>query len=289
MFNFVSNPMIISFGLPEGLLRAPEHFVGLASGVTFPRLDNPAQCVAKPGPNDNVNVRGHYNPGLQYIAIAVEELERATYNFCNVRLAQPTCANPLVQIFFHSAKALALDLARGLRRNNACHGLFALVVCKLKGSPACCRFTTNPEKNLRRQRICQTKCHEVAGAFPFYVRQVSASVDSRTERVDWSFFDSRCAKLKFDTIKARLSILREHESELCREAENSQSYYFKQTVKTFFQPRSADFQSAVSQTFSLPGVKPVPSSRTIQRLPTASRRYSRLQICATGDTSRIQF
>jgi hypothetical protein len=51
--------------------------------------------------------------------------------------------------------------------------------------------------------------------------------------------------------------------------------------------RSADFQSAVSQAFSLLCPGRVPTSQRYARLPTTSRRYSRPEVrpevCATGE------
>src|SRR5579862_551420 len=46
--------------------------------------------------------------------------------------------------------------------------------------------------------------------------------------------------------------------------------------------RSADFQSAVSQAFSLLGAGLGPASQRFARLPTKSRRYSRPEVCATS-------
>ena len=47
------------------------------------------------------------------------------------------------------------------------------------------------------------------------------------------------------------------------------------------QPRSADFQSAVSQVFNLQAVPPIqPGLDSSRGLPNAIRRYGRLQICA---------
>jgi hypothetical protein len=47
--------------------------------------------------------------------------------------------------------------------------------------------------------------------------------------------------------------------------------------------RSADFQSVVSQACSLPNVENASALENPCAQPTASRRYGRLQVCATGE------
>jgi hypothetical protein len=46
-------------------------------------------------------------------------------------------------------------------------------------------------------------------------------------------------------------------------------------------PRNADLRPAVSVTSSVPGARQWPASVRYARLPTGSRRYSRLEVCAT--------
>src|SRR5436190_17543361 len=52
-------------------------------------------------------------------------------------------------------------------------------------------------------------------------------------------------------------------------------------------PRSADFESAVSQVCNLHGVRKAARLEVLDGLPIANRRYSRLQTCATSRATEV--
>jgi len=174
------------------------------------------------------------------------------------------------------------------------------------------------EQDIFRQRIRESKSYEIAGAFSFYVRQKTARVNTRLQRVCRFRFDTRCTKLEFHVVNPRIAFLRNHRGTVGQRGGRVQCFVSRKNRRhaecnsalrgngrqnglmkdereamrkelretSCDRNSSAELHSAVSQIFNLPGVRKCRRLSTISRLAecdSAIRQITNLRYvsCAT--------
>jgi hypothetical protein len=117
------------------------------------------------------------------------------------------------------------------------------------------------------------------------MRQVTASVNPRPQRIALLGRYTRCAQLKFHSFQSRIGFPCQHDRRMGSPNSNVRQFV-RQKCRCSGAARrcSAELHSAVPQIFNLLEVEKGRRSKFSRDWPTASRRYRRLKICAT--TSR---
>ena len=98
----VTNEMIVRLTLPKFDAGTMEHEVGLASGITFPVLENLAEGPARPRTEDGMNMIGHDNPGEQIETDLLVEAQNASDQIGDDRLLEPAVTVTSIEVSVHT-------------------------------------------------------------------------------------------------------------------------------------------------------------------------------------------
>jgi len=248
MFFIVANPMVKRFPLPESFAGFPDDLVCFASGITFPTLHDRTHSLIRRRPEDDVHMVRHDDPSIQSVTVAIEKTERPSDQIRNLGPFQPTFSAAGIEEMFEIAKIVALNF---FNRVLGC-GRFARLISRgrlaVEAMQSLRAIGLILKQDIFRQRIRESKSYEIARAFAFDVREKTASVNTRSQRVCRLWFDAVCAKFEFHAVNSGIAFLRTHGGRLAKEHVD----------------------------------RNVLCAGNVHVLPSATRRYGRLQICATS-------
>ena len=279
----VTYPVIEWLWLPEGFACELEDFVGFTSSMPFPTLHNSADSVIGQGPEHHVHMIRHHYPGFQFISLPIEEPKCSGNNSGNFGAPQPALPLAPVEVCLQLAKIIAFNFLNGLKFGplGGASNFRGPLPIKVRQTHRSLCFDL--KQYFFGKRIRQAKGHKVSSPFSLYVRQVTASVNTRSKPVGLLVrFNSCSPQLKSDSSDPRILFRREHELILISELVTAQeSFATPRQEATLW--RSAELDSAVSRICNLRGDGKCRTHDLSERPPITNRRYSRLKICATAE------
>ncbi len=205
-----------------------------------------------------MHVVGHYHPSVQPIPLIRKESKRISNQVGDCRPPEPTRSVGFVEVLLQFAEVVSLDLVECVRQAKRRAGFFLSFLLGVKSLKPFRAFRLVFEQHILRQRVHKTKRDEVTSPFALYVRQVSAGVDTGTQRIRCFWLDSCGAQLEVDTCNPRISLCREHARTLARSRRTWQR-------PICGQPRSAELHSAVAQICNLRRARSSNPPRQVER------------------------
>jgi hypothetical protein len=263
MFFIITDPMVVRFSLPEGIACFAEKLVGFASCESFPALSDCGHGFIRHRPEDHVNVVGHDDPGMEVITSAVEKPQGLNNKICYLGPFQPALTVAFIEELLEFSKVISFDLFKRILSARFLE-FFSTWRQRVKAMEPFRALRLNSKQDLSGQRIRKAKSDEIPLAFAFYVRQKTARVNAGTKRIGRLWFDSGSAEFEFYTVKPWILFGGKHGGTLTRKAAKTQCSRF-----------------AECQAIRCPQIG--------HGLPSVTRRYSRLKICATHYTNRTNF
>ena len=235
MFLIVANPMVEGFWLPESFTCSLQELVHFPGGVSLETLDYRAQRVIRHWPQNQMRVVRHHDPGIQPVSLSVKKLESGGNEASNVRALEQTFTTPFVQKRFQFSKIVAFDFIKQHCLGRFFTGPFCGILAGIKQLKPLGALRLVFQQHSLRQRIGETERDEAACPFPFDVRQISARMNPRAQRIGRLWFHSGSAQCKHYALRSWIFLRRKHAEKIT-----------ERTTAT--QPRcSAELHSAVSR------------------------------------------
>src|SRR5437867_6622903 len=148
---------------------------------------------------------GHHDPLVQHVPAFVKMPQCVGNKIGNLRPSQMTSARAPVKIAFNLAAKIARDFFLGI-----VDGL-AAAFKMLESTQPFSLFPFEVQQYFSRQRIGQTKRHEVGRALAFHMREVAARVNARAK---WILNFGLCTtgtQLMTRSLQARTRLVSSHE------------------------------------------------------------------------------
>jgi len=261
MFIVTANPMVVRFSLPESITCPSEKLVGFASGESFQALKDCAQGFTWHRPKDHVNMIRHDDPRVKMIPGVFEKMQSFGDDIRYFGAFQPTLTLAFIEELLELAKIISFDF---LERVLSAPSLEFLPVRRqlVKAVEAFRAFCLKLKQDIFRQRIRKAESHEIASAFALYVREKTACVNTRPKGIRSFWFDAGRPQFKFYAIKPGVLFGGEHRGTLGQRV-------------------------AQGNALSSMRRRRILCLEIIHGLPSATRRYGRLKICATHKSDKL--
>ena len=263
MFFVIANPMVVSFSLPEGITCFAEKFVGFASRESLPTLNNCAHGFIWHRPENHMNVVGHDDPRVQSITSVVEKTQSLSNKIRDFGAFQPALAIAGIKEILELAKIISLDFFKRILSARFLELFPARSQC-VKAMETFRAFCLKLKQEILRQRIRKAKSYEIARALSFDVGEKTARVNAGTKGIGRLWLDAGCAQFKVYPVKPWILFGGGEHGGTLRQREDRGN-------------------ALISTRCGM-----ISCFENVYGLPSATRRYGRLKICATY-TNRTNF
>jgi hypothetical protein len=268
----IPHPVVERLWLPESSLGQTQHSFRAQRSELLPTLHDLSQQVIRHRPKQYMEVVRHYHPFAQKITLFVEVNQGLRDQPCDLGAPQMAGPRALIKVTLHGPMEVPIDNL--LRVNGGPASPLGIVE---RPQPRCA-VGLETHQDFVGQRISQPEGDEIFPPLPFDVWEVPARMDAASKRGEGSRFHTSGPQLVLHSVQPRILRIRRHAPSLsaalfeCNVGDNVDSRDGQGRC-------SADFQSAVSR------ISNPLAWRRKGNLPTGSRRYSRLETCATSDAA----
>ncbi len=171
------NPVVKRLGLPKRLLTQTQKLLRSPRAELLPRLHDVANQEIGHWPEDHMRVIGHHHPVIKHVTLLVEKSHRPGDQFGNLRSPQVAGTRAPIEVAFNLSSQIAGNFYFGFSY------FFASRLRRLNAAQALGPFLFKPQQDLLGQRIGQPNGDEVGSPFAFDVRQITARMNARAQRI----------------------------------------------------------------------------------------------------------